>query len=149
MIGKREVVVASHDGSQLRIEDLRELCSIEPTRFMEARDFTVEIVSRIVGTETVLRFVDTGLDAFIDFPWWDHPARDISEWECGDLPLGTCKEPYLDEDQCWRILIWAVNDVVYIAAGNEDEAELYDTFLTLPVAKYRKAWAELISSLKS
>lgn len=141
--------MSSRDRSQLTIEDFRELCSIDSAQFMVAPNFSVEIATRIVGAGTVLRFVDTSVGVVIDFPWWDNPERDISEWTPGYVPLGTCEEPYIDEDQCWRVLVWAVNDVAYIATGNAAEVALYDTFLTLPVAKYRKAWAELISSLKS
>ena len=50
------------------------------------------------------------------------------------------EQPYFEEDQCWRLLIWSVDDVVYIASSNEDEAALYDTFLSFPVMKYRNGW---------
>lgn len=97
----------------------------------------------------MLRFVDASLGIAINFPWWDNPERDIIEWNSGYVPLGACEQPYFEEDQYWRLLIWAVDDAVYIASGNEDEAALYDTFLSVPVMKYRNGWAELISSLKS
>jgi len=134
---------------QLYIEDFRDLCSIDSAQFKKSHDFAVEIVPRTTGAGTVLRFVDTKLGIVIDFPWWDSPERDIGEWESGHVPLGTCDEPYFEEDQCWRILIWRQGDLVHIASGNEDENALYDMLLSLPVEKYTKAWAKLVASFKS
>jgi hypothetical protein len=57
-----------------------------------------------------------------------------------DMFLLVREQPYFEEDQYWRLLIWAVDDAVYIASGNEDEAALYDTFLSFPVMKYRNGW---------
>ena len=136
--------MSSQGGSQLRIVDFRDLSSIDPARFRKARNFSVEIVPRIGGAGTVLRLKDASLGIVIDFPWWDAPERDISEWESGYVPLGTCEEPYFEEDQCWRLLIWRMNDVVYIASGNDDEEALYDTFLSVPIKIYSRAWAELL-----
>jgi hypothetical protein len=141
--------MSGHDRPQLYIEDFRDLCSIDPTRFKKSDDFAVEVIPRTGGAGTVLRFVDAKLGIIIAFPWWDSAERDISEWKSGYVPLGTCDEPYFEEDQCWRLLVWQEGDVVYIASGDEDDDALYDTLLSLPVKEYTKAWAELFSTLRS
>jgi hypothetical protein len=140
--------VSSHDTTQLFIEDFRDLASIDLSQFRAAPAFSVEIVPRAGGAGRLLRLADASLGTAIDFPWWDSPDLELGRWTLDDIPLGTLEEPYSDADQCWRILVWQVNGVVYIAAGSADEEGLYDTFLSVPGEEYRAAWGGLISSLK-
>ena len=97
----------------------------------------------------MLRLVDSALDVAIEFPWWDAPERDLSRWTLEDIPIGTPAEPYFDTDQCWRILIWQMDGVVYIASGSSDEEGLYDTLLSVADERYKTAWGDVIVSLKS
>lgn len=141
--------MSSHDRTQLSIEDFRDLASIDPVQFQEASGFSVELAARVGGAGTVLRLVDSTLDVAIEFPWWDDPEGDLGRWTLEDIPIGTLDEPYFDTDQCWRILIWQVGGVVYIASGSSDEEGLYGTFLSVAEERYRVAWGDVIASLKS
>jgi hypothetical protein len=139
--------MSSHDRTQLNIEDFRDLASIDPARFREAPGFSVKLASRVSGSGTVLRLVDSTIDVVIDFPWWDNPEEDLGGWTSGDIPIGTSCDPYFDADQCWRILIWRVGGIVYIASGSSDEEGLYDTFLSVAGERYNAAWESVIASL--
>jgi hypothetical protein len=133
--------------THLSIEDFRDLASIGPAQFQAASDFSVKLAVRVDGAGTVLRLVGSSMNVTIEFPWWDDPEGDLSRWTLEDIPIGTLDEPYFDTDQCWRILIWQVGGVVYIASGGSDEEGLYDTFLSVAEEKYRAAWADVIVSL--
>jgi hypothetical protein len=141
--------MSSHRGTQLSIEDFRDLASIDSAQFQAALGFSVQLAARVGGAGTVLRLVDSALEVSIEFPWWDDPEGDLSTWTPEDIPIGTLDKPYFDTDQCWRILIWQMGGMVYIASGSSDEEGLYDTLLSVTSEKYRAAWGDVITSLKS
>jgi hypothetical protein len=141
--------MSSQGRAQLSIEDFRDLASIDPAQFQAASGFSVELAARVGGAGTVLRLVDSTLDVAIEFPWWDVPERDLSSWILEDIPIGTPDQPYFDADQCWRIPIWQMGGVVYIASGSSNEEGLYDTLLSVADERYRAAWGDVIVSLKS
>jgi hypothetical protein len=117
--------MSSHGRTQLSIEDFRDLASIDPAQFQAASGFSVQLAARVGGAGTVLRFGDSASDVAIEFSWWDDPEGDLSTWTPEDIPIGTLDNPYFDTDQCWRILIWQVGDIVKVIQPRYSLYEVY------------------------
>src|SRR6185503_3123690 len=109
----------------LRIEDFRDLAQFDQGQFALGTEFAIELFPRTGGAGFALRFVDHGLDAVVDFPWWDNVESETARWSIEDVPCGDLTEPYYDVDQYFRILIWQVHEVVFIAYGDIAEEAMY------------------------
>jgi len=52
--------------------------------------------------------------------------------------LGTVDNPFNYEEQAWRLLIWRVDDMVFLMSGDDD---FFQVRITVPVVRYLSAWA--------
>ncbi len=89
------------------------------------------------------------------FPWWDHADADIYKMTAESIPLGTAARPYSDCEQGWEILIWAVDDYVYVLQGtgeddgNESDLEKYECHFRVARSAYCAEWEKLIKQART
>lgn len=96
-------------------------------------------------TDFAVRVTDTHLIEYVSgshgriawFPAWEHADRDLRHFVPSDVPLGTFNEPFVDEDEGWRITIFEHAGWVYIEENG--------THHRVPVQQYIEAWARVIN----
>jgi len=109
--------------------------------FPEARSFQIELYRDANGPGR-LRFRDDELGVRVEFPWWNDVDSDLRRWSLDDVPIGDSAEPFSDEDQEWRIVIWRSGARVYIMEGDEDR---FCTWITTSAGRYLDQWAVLLA----
>ncbi len=109
--------------------------------FTRTVGFQIEFFAR--GSGTALRFADGRGQQIAGFPWWDDVCRDLRTWTLDDVPAGDITRPYIDLDQCWRILIWRHADRVYIAEGTDQS--LFHGLYWVTADEYASAWADALA----
>ena len=135
------------DRNPLRIEDFRSLSDLDLDGFPIAELFTIEFFEDSTAGGFGLRFVDSALGEVIDFPWWAPVERNVGEWSISDVPLGSLGEPFHDWEQGWQILIWKMNDWVFIMQGDGDDN--YRGWIKVDVGRYLSEWSRVIESVRS
>lgn len=121
----------------LALDDYRDIRSLGQEQFLRADDLSV----RFQSDSPVLVDGSHGLLAW--FPWWDR--AEAERWARSEqrAPLGSLDDPFHEEEQGWRVLIWRVDEAVYVMAGDE---EFFRVRFTVPVERYLSAWAALVGS---
>lgn len=78
------------------------------------------------------------------FPAWEHADRDLRHLVPGDVPIGSIDEPFEEQDEAWRIVIFEHAGWVYILEGREPYTTEYPVWFRVPDGRYVQAWAALI-----
>ena len=97
-----------------------------------------------VADDTTLEFVRPGYGRLAGFPAWEHAARDLVHLTPYDVPIGTREEPFMEEDEGWRIVIFEENGFVCVLEGDSPHAEEFDTAFRVRRERYLEAWAMLL-----
>ncbi len=118
--------------------------------FPLVEDFIVKVEE--LESETALSYVVPSLDLVVNFPWWDKDASEMRGWGTSEIPCGSLEAPYWDQDQGWSLLIWQVDEQIYVMEGDgtEDyeEPQIYERWFTLPQQLYFSAWKDAIKGLQ-
>lgn len=128
------------------LEDHRALLSLSSERFPVAEDFAIEVFPDPSVQGYGLRFVDSGLDSVVGFPWWTNVERDLRSWSISDVPTGTVENPYTDAEQSWEILLWRAGEWIFIMEG-DGEAE-FSVWFRVRVDRYCSEWERVIKEVK-
>ena len=128
------------------LEDHRVLPDLSAEKFPVAEDFAIEVFSDPSVQGYGLRFVDSGLDSAVRFPWWTNVERDLRVWSISDVPMGSAEIPYTDAEQSWEILLWRAGDWIFVMEGDGD-AEFFVWF-RVPVDRYYSEWERVIKEMQ-
>ena len=93
--------------------------------------------------EHMLELVDESLSLLVGFPWWDRQDVERAIQSPAGAPLGDVDEPFHDEEQGWRILIWRDAGMVGIMQGDEDA---FAVWFRVPLEQYLAAWTALAAT---
>ncbi len=99
--------------------------------FLPVSDFSV-----VLTDDRRIELVSESRGRLAWFPAWEHADRDLRHFVAGDVPFGSIDEPFVDEDEGWRIQIFEHGGWVYIAEGT--------AMYRVPRDDYFRAWAALI-----
>jgi hypothetical protein len=97
------------------------LTGFRPDDFADAQDFIVELMiwAHDDGVESLdLTYVVSSPAIRICWAWWSEPVEKIRAWTVTDVPCGTVEKPYHDSDQGWNIMIWQMDDQIFVAEGD-------------------------------
>ncbi|GLW36034.1 hypothetical protein [Actinoplanes regularis] len=127
------------------------LTGFNPEEFPEAQDFVVEFTSSEFGLNLTFRV--QSLAIIMEWGWLKATDAEILSWTVGNAPRGTLQEPYHDSDQGWNVMIWEMEDHVYVAEGegewDEDrDSNTYTMWFKVPCALYDRAWGEALKRLQ-
>lgn len=126
--------------------DHRVLPDLPSERFPVAEDFAIELFPDPSVQGYALRFVDSGLDSAVEFPWWTNVERDLRTWSISDVPAGTVDGPYTDAEQSWEILLWQAGDWIFIMEG-DGEAE-FSVWFRVQSNRYYSEWKRVINEMQ-
>lgn len=105
------------------------LSGFDPAGFPRARDLTVQLTVRgqDEGTDRLnLTYVVSSPATRICWGWWTEPVDKIRDWTLADIPRGTVEDPYYESDQGWNLLVWQMDDDVFVAEGDGERDEQRD-----------------------
>jgi hypothetical protein len=109
-------------------------------------DFAVDLADPVDEGGRHLQFVSMGRGRLAGFPAWDHADRDLRHFVASDVPLGTIEEPFEEEDDHWRIVIFERGGYVYVLEGRSPLAEEFPVAFKVPRDQYLAAWAFVIDA---
>jgi hypothetical protein len=135
------------DPSPLRIEDFRTLGDLDLDDFPIVENFTIELFDDSSAGGLGIRFLDSMMDEVIAFPWWAPVEEDLRQWSISDVPLGSLGEPFHDVEQGWQILIWRIDDWVFVMQG--DEEGNYRWRIKVEAGRYLSEWARVIEFVRA
>lgn len=130
----------------MHISEDADLRSIDTSSFPLCGAFEIEFDVAIEFP--VPKFVDRSMGLEIEFSWWAKSVAQVGLMGEGDIPLGSAESPYWDSDQGWHMLIWGIDEMVYIAQGGE-YVERYENYAAVPRSKYIAAWKRVVSAAAS
>ena len=125
----------------MRFDDESDLENV-PT----VRDFSVELADPTDEGGRHIQYVSAGKGRLAGFPAWDHADRDLRHFVASDVPLGAIDEPYADEDEGWRIVIFEHGGYVYVLEGRSPLTEDFAVAFKVPREQYLAAWAFVIDA---
>ena len=93
-----------------------------------------------------VRFFSRTRGYIADFPWWDHPERNLIRDDF-QIPMGDLQKPFYDDDQGWEIIIFADADLVYVLQGHHDypAGEGYYAWFKVIQGTYLAKWQDAIA----
>lgn len=109
--------------------------------FPSVDDFAVTLTNDEINH---VIFTSARLGRLAGFPAWEHADRDLRHLVPGDVPIGTIDEPFEEEDEDWRIVIFEHAGWVYVLEGRDPKTTEYDVWFRVPDGRYVQAWAALI-----
>lgn len=101
-------------------------------------DFDVELQDRIV-------VFTSGGERLAWFPEWEDADRDLRHFAVDDIPSGTFDEPFEDEGESWRIVIYEEEGFVYVFEGDSPTATDFPRRFRVPRDRYLEAWALVLT----
>ncbi|GAA4588687.1 hypothetical protein BJY16_008646 [Actinoplanes octamycinicus] len=125
------------DQEPIFLEDYRDISRLDLDRFPCAAQFSVR------WADDRLELVDERLSLCVGFPWWSrHDVEQVIQSPAG-APVGDVDEPFDDEEQGWRILIWRHAGTVGIMVGADNT---FSTWFRVPLDRYLAEWAALATT---
>jgi hypothetical protein len=119
--------------------------TFEVDHYPSISDFSVRLVETDEGGKQ-LEFASVSRGRLAWFPAWEHVDRDLRHFIATDVPLGTFDEPFLEEDEAWRIVIFEHDGWIYVAEGDHPVSGGFTSRFRVPRDRYLKAWAALIDA---
>lgn len=129
------------------VEDYRVLGNLPLEDFPAAENFVIEIFPDPSVPGCGLRFADSGLASAIEFPWWTTVEGDLRAWSLSDVPVGSVEDPYADFDQGWQVLIWRVDNWVFLMEG--DGEDVFRVWFRVPADRYYSEWDRTIRNVQA
>jgi hypothetical protein len=128
-----------------------------PDEFPEAHDFTVELTvwGEDRGEESLnLAYIVSSPATRICWGWWSQPVARIRAWTLADIPCGTIEAPYFDSDQGWNILVWQMDDQIFVAEGDgewdeERNQDTYTRWFKVSRELYEAGWTAALDRLRA
>ena len=125
------------DQKPIALTDHRDIAALDLHQFPCADHVSVR------WADDVLELVDESLSLRVGFPWWDGQDVERAIRSPAGAPLGDVNEPFHDEEQGWRIVIWWDAGMVGIMEGDEDA---FAVWFRVPLDRYLAAWAALAAT---
>jgi hypothetical protein len=133
------------------------LAGFRPDEFPDAQDFTVELTvwGKDQGVESLnLAFIVSSPATRIQWSWWSEPVDKIRSWTVADIPRGTVEKPYYDTDQGWNILVWQLDDHIFVAEGDgewdeEGHQNTYARWFKVSREMYDAGWSAALDRLRA
>ncbi len=132
------------------------LAGFSAEEFPEARDFTVELTvwGEDRGEEWLnLTYLVSSPATEICWGWWTEPVGKIRAWTVADIPCGTIEKPYYDSDQGWNIMVWQMENQIFVAEGDgewdeERESDTYTRWFKVSRELYEAGWTAALDQLR-
>lgn len=147
-MGKRKLY--KNDRS-IRLRDnnySEQLPSLDLSAFPLIDDFKITLIGRGNLGMHLYYFSQSLNRKIASFPWWDNADKDISIMCISDIPLGTLRNPFIDGEQSWQILIWEKRDYVYIMQGDDPCCTEFHIWFRVRKEKYLAEWDKMINNFK-
>ena len=125
--------------------EMESLKEVNLKEFPVVEDFVVVLSDHV--TEIRLEYQAPSVEISVSFPWWNHSVDEMRTWGPEEFPCGSLNEPFWDRDQGWNLLIWLVEDRIFIAEG-DGEADVYQRWFAVSAELYRSEWTRAIAQLK-
>jgi hypothetical protein len=128
------------------------LAGFDTQEFPEARDFTVELTPSEYGLR--LAYIVSCPPIVVEWGWVKATDAEIRASTIADLLCGTLKRPYHDSDQGWNIMVWQMDNCVFIADGDgvwdeERDSNTYTTWFKVSSELYYAAWTKALAQLRA
>ena len=116
--------------------DLAEVDTVE--------DFAIEL-RELEDCGKIVHYISASLGELAWFPGWEHADRDLRHFVASDVPLGTPDDPFDDNDEGWRIVIFEESGFVYIFEDDRPTGTRFPRRFRVPKNLYFFAWAAVIN----
>ncbi|MEV4513439.1 hypothetical protein AB0K00_31265 [Dactylosporangium sp. NPDC049525] len=124
--------------------------------FPDAHDFTVELTmwGKDQGVESLnLAYIVASPATRIRWVWWSEPVDKIRAWTVADIPRGTLEKPYYQSDQGWNIVVWQLDDQIFVAEGDGErdadrEQNTYTRWFRVSRELYDAGWTAALDRLR-
>lgn len=107
-------------------------------------DFAIEL-REMEDCGKIVHFISASQGELAWFPAWEHADRDLRHFVASDVPLGTVDDPFEEEDEGWRIVIFEENGYVFILEDDRPQGERFPRRYRVPKNVYFFAWAAAIN----
>jgi hypothetical protein len=107
-------------------------------------DFSIEL-RELEDSGKIVHYVSASQGELAWFPAWEHADRDLRHFVASDVPLGTIDDPYDDQDEGWRIVIFENGGFVYIFEDDRPKGTRFPRRFRVPRDRYFWAWAAVIN----
>jgi hypothetical protein len=103
----------------LVLDDYRDICTLNLDQFPRSESFAIQFED---GTPIM---VADSLGLRLALPWWDR--SDSERWARSEqgAPFGDPDNPFEEEEQDWRLVIWKSGETIYVLAGDEDVSRVW------------------------
>ena len=107
-------------------------------------DFSIEL-REMEDCGKIVHFISASEGELVWFPGWEHADRDLRHFVASDVPLGDIDNPFDDNDEGWRIVIFEHGGYVYIFEDDRPNGERFPRRFRVPRDRYFFAWAAVIN----
>jgi hypothetical protein len=107
-------------------------------------DFSIEL-RELEDSGKIVHYVSASQGELAWFPGWEHADRDLRHFVASDVPLGTIDDPYDDQEEGWRIVIFENGGFVYIFEDDRPKGTRFPRRFRVPRDRYFWAWAAVIN----
>jgi len=107
-------------------------------------DFSIEL-RELEDSGKIVHYVSAAQGELAWFPGWEHADRDLRHFVASDVPLGTIDDPYNDQEEGWRIVIFENGGFVYILEDDRPKGTRFPRRFRVPRERYFWAWAAVIN----
>ena len=116
----------------LVLHDYRDIHTLNLDQFPRAESLSIQLED-----ETPILVADS-LRLRIALPWWDR--SELERWAHGGrgAPFGDPDDPFEEEEQGWRLVIWKSGEMIYVLAGDE---AVFRVWFSVTFEQYLSAWA--------
>jgi len=107
-------------------------------------DFAIEL-REMEDCGKIVHFISASMGELVWFPAWEHADRDLRHFVASDVPMGKMDEPFDDNDEGWRIVIFEEGGFVYIFEDDRPAGTRFPRRFRVPKNLYFFAWAAVIN----
>ncbi|GAB2569527.1 hypothetical protein Aab01nite_07380 [Paractinoplanes abujensis] len=125
------------DQKPIVLEDYRDISKLDLNSFPCAGQFSVR------WADDMVELTDERLSLRVRFPWWSRQDVEQAIQSPSGPPVGEVDEPFDDEEQGWRILVWQHAGMVGIMVGADNT---FTTWFRVPLERYLAGWMALAVS---
>jgi len=107
-------------------------------------DFAIEL-RELEDCGKIVHYISASMGELAWFPGWEHADRDLRHFVASDVPLGMIDDPFEDNDEGWRIVIFEESGFVYVLEDDRPTGTRFPRRFRVPKNLYFFAWAALIN----
>jgi hypothetical protein len=127
-------VILMPEQEPLVLDDYRDIHTLNLDQFPHAESLSIQFED-----ETPILMAD-GLGLRLALPWWDRSDLERRARGGRGAPFGDPDDPFEEEEQGWRLVIWRSGEMIYVLAGDE---AVFRVWFSVTFEQYLSAWAAL------